>query len=209
MLTKDAEATAVATPPMKSDSAPEGRRDEDLGDEIAPDLHRRRIFRPGRRQDLGLRSRSSLRRRHFRRHSFLQRPRLPDGGAHRIGSGIRPARSASRFRSRAQEMDEALLETIRQNDLRDGYVRLIVTRGVGNLGLNPAQCKRPSVIIIATTIALYSEEMYRARPDGRDRADAPDGSGDSESRRSSRSIISTTSSPGSKRTWRTPMKRSC
>ncbi|MEO5718589.1 MAG: branched-chain-amino-acid transaminase [Chthoniobacterales bacterium] len=59
------------------------------------------------------------------------------------------------------EMDEALLETIRQNDLRDGYVRLIVTRGVGNLGLNPAQCKRPSVIIIASTIALYPEEVYR------------------------------------------------
>ena len=57
-------------------------------------------------------------------------------------------------------MDEALLETIRQNDLRDGYVRLIVTRGVGNLGLNPAQCKRPSIIIIATTIALYPEELY-------------------------------------------------
>ena len=36
-----------------------------------------------------------------------------------------------------REMDEALLETIRQNNLRDGYVRLIVTRGVGNLGLNP------------------------------------------------------------------------
>src|SRR4029078_3695342 len=53
-----------------------------------------------------------------------------------------------------EEMDEALLETIRQNNLRDGYVRLIVTRGVGNLGLNPAQCKRPSVIIIASTIAL-------------------------------------------------------
>ena len=59
-----------------------------------------------------------------------------------------------------QEMNEALLETIRQNDLRDGYVRLIVTRGVGNLGLNPAQCKRPSIIIIATTIALYPEELY-------------------------------------------------
>ncbi|MEO7165659.1 MAG: branched-chain-amino-acid transaminase [Spartobacteria bacterium] len=59
------------------------------------------------------------------------------------------------------EMDEALLETIRQNDLRDGYVRLIVTRGVGNLGLNPVQCKRPSVIIIASTIALYPEEVYR------------------------------------------------
>src|SRR5438477_6843669 len=59
------------------------------------------------------------------------------------------------------EMTEALLETIRKNDLRDGYIRLIVTRGVGNLGLNPAQCKRPSVIIIATTIALYSKEMYQ------------------------------------------------
>ncbi|MEY2487992.1 MAG: branched-chain amino acid aminotransferase [Verrucomicrobiota bacterium] len=58
------------------------------------------------------------------------------------------------------EMTEALLETIRQNDLRDGYIRLIVTRGVGNLGLNPTQCKRPSVIIIAATIALYPAEIY-------------------------------------------------
>jgi branched-chain amino acid aminotransferase len=60
-----------------------------------------------------------------------------------------------------EEMDEALLETIRQNGLRDGYVRLIVTRGVGNLGLNPVHCKRASVIIIASTVALYSEETYR------------------------------------------------
>src|SRR3954467_9358752 len=59
------------------------------------------------------------------------------------------------------QMTEALLETIRQNDMRDGYVRLIVTRGVGNLGLNPAQCKRPSVIIIVAQIALYPESMYR------------------------------------------------
>ncbi len=58
------------------------------------------------------------------------------------------------------EMTEALLETIRQNDLRDGYIRLVLTRGVGNLGLNPVQCKRPSVIIIAATIALYSTEVY-------------------------------------------------
>jgi branched-chain amino acid aminotransferase len=57
------------------------------------------------------------------------------------------------------EMTDALLETIRKNDLREGYIRLIVTRGVGNLGLNPAQCKRPSVIIIATTIALYPKEV--------------------------------------------------
>src|SRR5207247_2777899 len=58
------------------------------------------------------------------------------------------------------EMTEALLETIRQNELRDGYIRLLVTRGIGNLGLNPAQCKRPSVIIIASTITLYPAEMY-------------------------------------------------
>src|SRR6266404_4028178 len=58
-------------------------------------------------------------------------------------------------------MSEAVLETIRQNDLRDGYIRLIVTRGIGNLGLNPEQCKTPSVIIITAQIALYSEEMYR------------------------------------------------
>ncbi len=56
-------------------------------------------------------------------------------------------------------MTEAILETIRRNDLREGYIRQIVTRGVGNLGLNPAQCKRPSVIIIATTIALYPKEV--------------------------------------------------
>jgi branched-chain amino acid aminotransferase len=60
-----------------------------------------------------------------------------------------------------QEMTEALLETIRQNHLRDGYVRLVVTRGVGNLGLNPEQCKNPSVIIIVATIALYHEDFYR------------------------------------------------
>src|SRR2546423_9242527 len=56
---------------------------------------------------------------------------------------------------------EALLETIQQNHLRDGYIRLVVTRGVGNLGLNPEQCKNPSVIIIAATIALYHEDFYR------------------------------------------------
>src|SRR5947209_13824560 len=58
-------------------------------------------------------------------------------------------------------MTEALLETIRQNNLRDGYIRLIVTRGVGNLGLNPEQCKAPSVIIITAQIALYPEAVYK------------------------------------------------
>ncbi len=60
-----------------------------------------------------------------------------------------------------QNMTEAVLETIRQNHMRDGYIRLLVTRGIGNLGLNPKQCKTPSVIIIAAAIALYHENMYR------------------------------------------------
>ncbi len=60
-----------------------------------------------------------------------------------------------------RDMTEAVLETIRQNHLRDGYIRLLVTRGIGNLGLNPTQCKSPSVIIIAATIALYHEDFYR------------------------------------------------
>src|SRR6266403_398543 len=58
------------------------------------------------------------------------------------------------------ELIAATLETIRQNDLHDGYVRLIVTRGVGSLGLSPDSCRRPSIIIIAATIALYPEELY-------------------------------------------------
>ena len=60
-----------------------------------------------------------------------------------------------------RDMTEAVLETIRQNRLRDGYIRLLLTRGIGNLGLNPTQCKAPSVIIIAATIALYHEDFYR------------------------------------------------
>jgi len=58
------------------------------------------------------------------------------------------------------ELSAATLETIRQNDLHNGYIRLIVTRGVGSLGLSPDSCRRPSIIIIAATIALYPEELY-------------------------------------------------
>lgn len=58
-------------------------------------------------------------------------------------------------------MTEAVLETIRQNALQDGYVRLVVTRGSGDLGLNPALCPKATVFIIASKITLYPEEMYR------------------------------------------------
>src|SRR5256884_8317509 len=60
-----------------------------------------------------------------------------------------------------QAMTEALLETIRKNNMRDGYVRLLLPRGIGNLGLNPTQCKSPSVIIIVAAITLYHENLYR------------------------------------------------
>ncbi len=56
---------------------------------------------------------------------------------------------------------EAVVETCRRNKLRDGYIRLVVTRGAGTLGLNPNRCKNPSVIIIADKIQLYPEEYYR------------------------------------------------
>jgi len=52
------------------------------------------------------------------------------------------------------------LEEHRENQIRDGYIRLIVTRGVGGLGLNPNRCKHPSTIIIADKIQLYPPEMY-------------------------------------------------
>ncbi len=52
------------------------------------------------------------------------------------------------------EMVRAVVETCRRNKLRDGYIRLVVTRGVGTLGLNPNRCINPSVIIIADKIQL-------------------------------------------------------
>jgi branched-chain amino acid aminotransferase len=55
---------------------------------------------------------------------------------------------------------KATVETIRANKLRDCYVRLVVTRGVGNLGLNPRSCKKPTVIIIAGKIQVYPAELY-------------------------------------------------
>ena len=61
-----------------------------------------------------------------------------------------------------EAMVGAVCETIRKNGLTDGYVRLLVTRGVGCLGLNPFQCEKASVIIIADKIALYPEEKYTA-----------------------------------------------
>ena len=56
---------------------------------------------------------------------------------------------------------KATVEACRANKVRGGYIRLVVTRGVGTLGLNPRSCKRPSVIIIADKIQLYPPELYQ------------------------------------------------
>jgi len=58
------------------------------------------------------------------------------------------------------ELTEACCEACRLNGIRDGYIRLVVTRGVGNLGLNPFTCERPTVFIIADKIALYPAVVY-------------------------------------------------
>lgn len=57
-----------------------------------------------------------------------------------------------------EQMINAVLETLRKNNLKDAYIRLIVTRGEGDLGLDPRKCSKPTVIIITDTIRLYSKE---------------------------------------------------
>ena len=61
----------------------------------------------------------------------------------------------------AGELRAAIEQTVAANHFSDCYVRLIVTRGPGYLGLNPQKCPHPSVIIITDTIELYPPEMYQ------------------------------------------------
>lgn len=59
------------------------------------------------------------------------------------------------------EMVEAIVKTLKKNKLRDGYIRVVVTRGVGDLGLDPRKCPRATVFIIADKIKLYPESLYQ------------------------------------------------
>ncbi len=59
-----------------------------------------------------------------------------------------------------ENMEEAVLETLRRNQLRDAYIRLVVTRGVGDLGLDPDKCPVPTIFIIADKITLYPPNFY-------------------------------------------------
>lgn len=58
------------------------------------------------------------------------------------------------------ELKDAVINTLKANNLKDSYIRLVVTRGVGKLGLNPFNCIKPQIIIITDFIQLYSKELY-------------------------------------------------
>jgi branched-chain amino acid aminotransferase len=60
----------------------------------------------------------------------------------------------------ASQLKAAIEETARANNFTDCYIRLVVTRGVGYLGLNPNKCANPSVFIITDTIEMYPKEVY-------------------------------------------------
>jgi branched-chain amino acid aminotransferase len=59
-----------------------------------------------------------------------------------------------------EEMTEIILETLRRNNLKDGYIRPIVTRGVGDLGLDPRKCPKPSIIVIAVEWGAMYGDLY-------------------------------------------------
>ncbi len=58
------------------------------------------------------------------------------------------------------EMERVVIETCRANNLQSAYIRLVVTRGIGDLGLDPRKCSNPTVFCIADNIELYPEELY-------------------------------------------------
>jgi branched-chain amino acid aminotransferase len=60
----------------------------------------------------------------------------------------------------SEELTDAMYQAMKANDVHEGYIRLIVTRGIGDLGLNPFLCKGAKVIIIADNVQLYPEELY-------------------------------------------------
>jgi branched-chain amino acid aminotransferase len=59
------------------------------------------------------------------------------------------------------EMAKAIVDTLAVNRIADGYIRVVVTRGVGTLGLDPNRCSSPQVIIITDLISLYPDELYQ------------------------------------------------
>ncbi len=59
------------------------------------------------------------------------------------------------------EMQKEIIKTLKANNILDGYIRLIVSRGEGDLGLDPRKCKKATIVIIADKIALYPQQLYK------------------------------------------------
>lgn len=59
-----------------------------------------------------------------------------------------------------EEVSDIVVETLKRNNLQSGYIRLVVSRGKGNLGLDPRSCVAPSIICIAEELALFPKELY-------------------------------------------------
>jgi branched-chain amino acid aminotransferase len=57
-------------------------------------------------------------------------------------------------------LTDAMEKTVQANDVQEGYIRLLITRGIGDLGLDPLICKNGATIIIASNVQLYPEELY-------------------------------------------------
>ncbi|HEX2938078.1 MAG TPA: branched-chain-amino-acid transaminase [Ruminiclostridium sp.] len=59
-----------------------------------------------------------------------------------------------------EEITKATIETVKKNGIKEGYIRVVVSRGNGDLGLSPTKCDTPTIVIIADDITLYPKEMY-------------------------------------------------
>jgi len=59
-----------------------------------------------------------------------------------------------------EEMADIIIETIRKNKLESAYIRVVVSRGAGDLGLDPRSCSTPTVIVIAEELAIYANDLY-------------------------------------------------
>lgn len=59
-----------------------------------------------------------------------------------------------------EEITKATIETVKRNGIKEGYIRVVVSRGKGDLGLSPTKCDTPTIVIIADDITLYPKEMY-------------------------------------------------
>ena len=123
-----------------------------------------KLLRQRRRQDQRLRSRPALRRRRVRGHAQLRRQGVPPGAS--IWTGLWNSAKAIwlEIPLTQEAMAKAVNDTLAANGIKDGYIRLVVTRGAGTLGLDPNRCSHPQVIIITDKIELYPEEFYRERP---------------------------------------------